>query len=125
MIFVLVVPAKNSNIATAPIFNARFLQVWVCFLVREAELECLFWGIRFRGVKRTSRLGAVMSAFDPKRPLVDAKGQERIGRALGHSKLISEQSEPLPFDFAGQRTLIGVEEHFARHFELAQEVKNF
>ena len=56
---------------------------------------------------------------------VDAKGHERIGRALGHNRLISEQSEPLPFDFAGQRTLIGVEEHGARHFELAQEVKNF
>jgi hypothetical protein len=55
---------------------------------------------------------------------VDAKGHERIGRALGHNRLISEQSEPLPFDFAGQRTLIGVEEHGARHFELAQEVKN-
>ena len=41
----------------------------------------------------------------------DAKGHERIGRALGHNRLISEQSEPLPFDFAGQRTLIGVEEH--------------
>ena len=50
---------------------------------------------------------------------------KRIGRALGHNRLISEQSEPLPFDFAGQRTLIGVEEHVVRHFELAQEVKNF
>lgn len=44
MIFVLVVPAKNSNIATAPIFNARFLQVWVCFFVREPTLNVCFGG---------------------------------------------------------------------------------
>ena len=44
MTFVLAAQAKNLNIAMGPIFSARFLQVWVCFLVREADLECLLWG---------------------------------------------------------------------------------